>query len=219
MCRISARMHRQTPARSTWRISMKSCSAYSSSGTYGPGTPALLCAASSLPNACTARSMAKVTAWRSLTSATSVSARPPAAWVAAAVFARPSASMSTSATEAPADAKERALARPMPEAAPLIRRGDPQGGADLLCGHPADVAHGHHLALPWRQRRQRAVDLEQDLLAEHHAFRGLRGLPGSVFQLWLGNRPSLADTAGPGLVDQDRERPCPQRRPAFERGR
>ena len=41
ICRISARMHRHTPARSTWRIRMKSSSEYSSSGRYGPGTPAL----------------------------------------------------------------------------------------------------------------------------------------------------------------------------------
>jgi hypothetical protein len=48
---LPARMHRHTPARSTWRIRMKSSSEYSSSGTYGPGTPALLSAASSLPKA------------------------------------------------------------------------------------------------------------------------------------------------------------------------
>src|SRR6266568_4970949 len=124
-------MHRQTPTRSTWRTRMKSSSSYSSRGTYGPGTPALLCAASSLPKTAAASSTAAVTARRSVTSATNTTARWPAAFTVAAVSSRPSASMSISATEAPAAANAMALALPIPEAAPVISAARPDMSAGM----------------------------------------------------------------------------------------
>src|SRR6266581_1427513 len=282
-------MHRQTPTRSTWRTRMKSSSSYSSRGTYGPGTPALLCAASSLPKTAAASSTAAVTARRSVTSATNTTARWPAAFTVPAVSSRPSASMSISATEAPAAANAMALALPIPEAAPVISTARPdmsagmcppkpprfhraqgpgsstvvvpkgraqdsagtmqqdslvlgrdvQGSADFFGCHPADVAHGYHAALARRQCRYGPVEQAQDLLGQHHAFRACvppgrgvdgRPLPGVlasgdadpvICRPFLrvqrpGKRPGLAGAAGSGPVDEDRECPCPQRRPALE---
>src|SRR5215469_14938011 len=255
MWRISARMHRQTPARSTWRTRMKSSSSYSSRGTYGPGTPALLCAASSLPKTPTARATASVTCPRFVTSATSISARGPSTRAASAVSARPSASMSRSATEAPAAAKAMALARPMPEAAPVISAARPvrsmakappcncprlgfggkrsstvvvgegstqygtgavqqdplvlgrdvQGGADFVGRHPADVAHGDHLALARRERGEGLVKLMQRFPGERHVLRG--GVPAGRHVDGGPRQRMLATGAGEPVL---RRRPFPR---------
>src|SRR5262249_38512666 len=55
----------------------------------------------------------------------------PSARAASAVSVRPPASMSTSATEAPAEAKASALAWPMPEAAPVISAARPDKSAAM----------------------------------------------------------------------------------------
>ncbi len=124
---------------------------------------------------------------------------------------------------------------------PLVLRRDAQRSADLLGGHPAEVAHGNHAALARRQSRQGPVKQAQDFLGERHAFRvgiptgrGSDGGPGPcVFaagtgehvsrrrpvlgvQWRPGERPGVTGAASSCPVDQDRERPGAQRRPAFE---
>src|SRR5690349_7326111 len=97
-----------------------------------PGTPALLTRIVGWPSSATSRSMAAETATGSLTSATSPTARPPAEVIAATTASAPSASRSRQPTAAPSPARRIAVARPIPDAAPVTSAMRPCSGPRSL---------------------------------------------------------------------------------------
>ena len=84
--------------------------------------PALATITSTLPSSTAARSTRPNTASRSVTSAGTATARPPAAVISSATDSAPALFTSLTATACPSRASRSAMPRPMPRAAPVIGR-------------------------------------------------------------------------------------------------
>src|SRR5262249_38976217 len=104
-----------------------------------------------------------------------ISTSRPAARTSSAVASRPSLSMSTSATDAPAAANAMALARPMPAAAPGIRAVRPSSSATVVALErrpPSGPATGPEHPLVLRGQAERVADLvgahAVDVAHRHH---------------------------------------------------
>src|SRR5688572_11507874 len=89
------------------------------------------------PNRSAAASTIVATAVASRTSATKVSASPPASWASACVALAPSISTSAIITPAPASTSRNVIARPMPEPAPVTTAARPASDhSDARSGKP-----------------------------------------------------------------------------------
>src|SRR5215475_3855406 len=117
MTRAAARMPRNTPRRCTPRVWSQLATSISSMPPIEPGTPALLNMTSRPPNTCTQVATARSTSASLETSVGTNAARSPSSEAS-----RPPRAASTSAriTLAPSAANSRAVASPIPLAAPVI---------------------------------------------------------------------------------------------------
>ena len=102
----------------TFRVSSQSCSSRSVA-TPSRTRMALLCTMSTRPNASSVRANMPMTSSRAATSVRTKTASPPAACISPATCRPPASSTSAMQTEAPSRARTSAVARPMPEAAPV----------------------------------------------------------------------------------------------------
>ena len=116
------RQPNQTPFRLTSMVRSQTASSVDwASPSSASMIPALLNSTSSRPKASSASPIAAATEASTATSAVSPTAVPPAPVISATTSAVPSPSRSTTATEAPSAANSRAVWRPMPAAAPVMK--------------------------------------------------------------------------------------------------
>ncbi len=87
-----------------------------------PAMPALLKSTSMCPSAFAVSSAIRRASSGSVTSAKMALALPPSAWTSLTVSSAPARSTSAMTTHPPSRAKRSALARPMPEPAPVMRQ-------------------------------------------------------------------------------------------------
>src|SRR5437763_10559249 len=120
MAGISYFMQRKTPRRLTRTARSKSSTATSASGAGMWPSPALLKAASRRPQASRVCATRRSTEAGSPTSVGTASAWPPEALMSSATAARACSSRAASTTVAPAAAKVRTAAAPMPRLAPVM---------------------------------------------------------------------------------------------------
>ena len=118
--RTPARVPRNTPSRLTASTRRQSTKAVSATG-LTRAIPAQLTRTCNRPHDCSASPIAASHPDSDVTSRGWPRAVPPAARIASAVPAIPGSSRSATTTKPPSRASIRAVARPMPEAAPVTR--------------------------------------------------------------------------------------------------
>src|SRR5262245_30210255 len=134
-------MHRKTPVRFTASVRDQPSRSMQSTVPGAPVIPALLTAQSSRPKAESAAPTAAATSASEATSMRAKRAEPPAASISATAARPPPSSMSQTSTRAPSRARRLAVARPMPDAAPVT-------SADFPCTSPPDGTRGGYSGAP-----------------------------------------------------------------------
>ena len=139
MCGTDRRANSNATDTLKWKAASSCSTVVSRNGRHSSPPPALFTRMSRPPSAATVRSTRSGNTPMSFTSAVQAKARPPAASISAATRSISAVVRAVTATAAPASAKPRAIASPMPRPPPVIER---DATFQRERGHRTDTGQG-----------------------------------------------------------------------------